>query len=155
MHRLRLFVLLSIALANVHTFVASAGPSDPAEEVAALYERFVTAQNERDLAAVHALLLPSADFQWVSDGRSYWGPDALVERMSVFQKAEIWEVVPDRARRRFVPVSADAGYLYQPLVLRIGARARPDEIPFLVNVLAVRRPDGWRIAALFTTTEKP
>jgi len=54
-----------------------------------------------------------------------------------------------------VEVAADAAYLYQPLTLRIGPAAKPSEIPFLVNVLSVRTAEGWRIAALFTTTEKP
>jgi len=30
----------------------------------------------------------------------------------------------------------------------------PDRLRFLVSVLCVKTPAGWRIAALFTSTEK-
>lgn len=143
---------LCAALVVSPTMVAQA---DTPSEVRDLYSRFLDAQNARDLDAVRAVLLPSADFQWVSDGKSFWGPDALVERMGQFQKAEIWHVTPDTGRARVVEVSPDTAYLYQPLTLRIGRASNPSDIPFLVNVLSVRTAEGWRIAALFTTTEKP
>lgn len=126
-----------------------------ADEVAALYERFVAAQNRRDIPAVRDLLLQDRRFLWVSDGKAFWGPDAMVERMGRFQAAEVWRVEPDRARRRYVETSADSGYLHQPLTLHIGPAAAPDAIPFLVSVLCIRTADGWRIAALLTTVEKP
>lgn len=137
------------------TLFAAAAHATPAEDVAALYERFVAAQNRRDIAAVRDLLLPDQRFLWVSDGKAFWGPDTMVERMSRFQAAEVWRVEPDRARRRFVEISGDSGYLYQPLTLRIGTAASPDAIAFLVSVLCTRTPDGWRIAALLTTVENP
>lgn len=131
---------------------AQAGAQD---EAIALYERFAAAQNRQDTVAVRQLLLPSDRFLWVSDGKAFWGPDAMIDRMSGFQRAEVWKVEPDRARRRVVSASDDQVHLYQPLTLRIGAAAAPDAIPFLVSMLAVRTPDGWRIAALLTTVEKP
>ena len=127
----------------------------PADEVVALYERFAAAQNRRDIEAVRALLLPSDRFLWVSDGKAFWGPDAMLERMARFQQAALWKVEPDRARRRVVDVAGDRAHLYQPLVLRIGAPDAPDRIPFLVSMLCERTADGWRIAALLTTVEKP
>lgn len=145
-----LFTLLALAVA-LHAPPAGAGP---AEEVVALYESFADAQNRRDLAAVRRHLLSSEEFLWVSNGEAFWGPDTMVARMAGFQKAEVWEVRPDRARRRFVALSADVAHLYQPLTLRIGPAAAPDEIRFLVDVLCLRTDQGWRIAALLTTTER-
>ena len=149
---LALALTLVLALAVCRTTVAVA---DTASDVKNLYDRFLAAQNARDLDAVRAVLLATPEFQWVSDGKSFWGADELVARMSQFQKAEVWQVTPDYSRSRVVEVAADAAYLYQPLTLRIGPAAKPSEIPFLVNVLSVRTAEGWRIAALFTTTEKP
>ena len=40
------------------------------------------------------------------------------------------------------------------LTLTIGLKAKPDAIHFLVSILCVKKAEGWRIAALFTTTEK-
>lgn len=134
---------------------ADGAAEEVAEEVAALYERFVAAQNRRDIPAVRDLLLPGQRFLWVSDGKAFWGADTMVERMRRFQAAEVWRVEPDRARRRLVEIAADSALLYQPLTLRIGAAASPDAIAFLVSVLCTRTPDGWRIAALLTTVENP
>ena len=141
---------------------APAGPGAPAgagglgveAAVRALYDRFVDAQNARDLDRVRALLWDAPDFLWVSDGRPFWGPDALVRRMASFQSAEVWTVTPDLARSRIVALTAGVAYLNVPLVLAIGAAASPSRLPWLVDVLCRQSPEGWRIAALFTTEDK-
>jgi hypothetical protein len=133
---------------------APAVSAAPADEVRELYARFLEAQNARDLARVRSVLLDSPKFLWVSDGMSVWGPDALVERMSLFQEAEVWRVEPDLAAAVEVPVNDGAAYLHLPLVLEIGPSSGPDRLRFLVSVLGVDTGEGWRIAALFTTAEK-
>jgi hypothetical protein len=45
-------------------------------------------------------------------------------------------------------------YMHLPFVLVIGPEAHPDHLRFLVSMLGVETGSGWRIAALFTTTEK-
>ncbi|POR50804.1 DUF4440 domain-containing protein [Bosea psychrotolerans] len=124
-------------------------------EIKALYEHFVSAQNARDLPRVRNALWDSPSFVWISDGKPFWGRDALIARMSAFQKAEIWSVMPDRTRARVVEVSPVSAVLYQPLRLTLGPRSNPKTIAFLVNVLCIRTPDGWRVAALYTTEENP
>jgi ketosteroid isomerase-like protein len=138
----------------VATVVAPAARAAPVDEVRALYGRFLAAQNARDLQQVRSVLWDSPKFLWVSDGMSVWGPDALVERMSEFQKAEVWHVDPDLAKAVAVEVSDRTAYLHLPLVLTIGPSAGPDRLRFLVSALGVETPQGWRIAALFTTNEK-
>jgi hypothetical protein len=59
------------------------------DELRALYDRFYTAQNRRDLADLRRIFLDSSEFLWVSDGQSFWGPDAVLERMSAFQTSEV------------------------------------------------------------------
>jgi ketosteroid isomerase-like protein len=129
--------------------------ADPGDDVRDVYARFLAAQNARDLAHVRSVLWDSPKFLWVSDGMSVWGPDALVDRMSQFQKAEVWHVEPDLAKAVPVELSGTTAYLHLPLVLTIGSSANPDRLRFLVSVLGIQTPAGWRIAALFTTTEKP
>lgn len=154
--RLSLAAVLTIAAIGIAVATSlRTARAAPADEVVGLYERFAEAQNRHDLAAVRALLLPSDRFLWVSDGKAFWGPDAMLERMARFQQAAVWEVEPDRIRRRVVEVAGDRAHLFQPLVLRIGAAGAPDRIPFLVSVLCERTAEGWRIAALLTTVEKP
>ena len=79
----------------------------------------------------------------------------MVDRMSQFQKAEVWHVEPDMAKAVPVELTGTTAYLHLPLVLTIGSSANPDRLRFLVSVLGIQTPEGWRIAALFTTTEKP
>ena len=145
---------LRFALAVVAAVLPLAAAASPADEMRALYERFYTAQNAHDVEGVRATLLPSERFLWVSDGQSFWGAETMLERMSLFQQAPVWEVVPGLAVAEAVEVGSDAAYLHLPLVLRIGPTGTPDELPFLVSVLGVATADGWRIAALFTTTAK-
>jgi ketosteroid isomerase-like protein len=128
---------------------------DPAHEVRQLYTRFAAAQNSLDLDGVRALLLDSPKFLWVSDGQSFWGPDAVLARMASFQGAEVWRVEPDLAHAVAVSVAADVAYIHLPLDLVIGGEEQPDRLRFLVSMLGVATDAGWRIAALFTTTAKP
>lgn len=133
------------------TLPARAGP---AEEVRALYDRFLAAQNARDPAQVRAALLDGPRFLWVSDGMSVWSPEATIERMALFQQAPVWRVEPELERAVAVEVDPHAAYLHLPLVLVIGPNERPDRLRFLVSVLGVETAQGWKIAALFTTNAK-
>ena len=144
---IRLLLILAVCLC---------GPAraDPRDEMLKLYERFVTAQNAHDLKAVRNLLSNSPDFLWVSDGRPVWGADATVARMSGFQKSAVWRVVPTLDKARAVVLSADVGFLHLPLVLTIGSADAPDHLPFLVEMVARRGADGWKIEALLTTNDK-
>ena len=125
------------------------------DEVLALYNRFLTAQNARNLAEVGAQFIDGPEFLWVSDGKSIWGRAATLERMSSFQGAEVWRVEPALAGARVVEVNEGSAYLHLTLVLVIGAAAKPDRVTFLVSMLGVRTAKGWKIAALFTTTANP
>ena len=75
------------ALALFLLMVPPAAAADPADAVRSLYERFAAAQNAHDLAAVRPLLLDGPEFLWVSDGQSFWGPDAVLARMASFQRS--------------------------------------------------------------------
>lgn len=143
---------LAISLGAL-TSGARIAQADNGDEIPALYARFLAAQNARDLEAVRRTLLEAPTFLWISDGRPFWGPDALIARMGAFQRAEIWHVEPDLSRARIVEISPTSAFLFQPLALTLGPKAGPNTIHFLVNVLCAKTDAGWRIAALFTTEE--
>ena len=136
---------------------AAALAGAPSEVAAlALYQRFAAAQNRHDLAAVGDLLLDSPRFLWVSDGKSIWGREAVLKRMALFQEARIWQVEPALDKATTVAIDEHAAFLHLPLVLSLAFTAAPPErLSFLVSVLCVETPSGWRIAALFTTTANP
>ncbi|WP_158292250.1 DUF4440 domain-containing protein [Paracraurococcus ruber] len=126
----------------------------PAEEARRLYAAFVAAQNAHDLGAVRALL--AADrFLWVSNGLSVWGRDPAIARMMSYHAAETWRIDPVEARAVAVEASPGAAYLHVPLLLRVGPRAAPARYRILVSALCAETPEGWRIAALFTTDANP
>ena len=155
---LRALAALSLAGVAVPGAWAAAGAPAAAGDAEAavrdLYGRFVTAQNARDLAAVRALLWDSPDMLWVSDGRSFFGRDAIIERMSSFQEAPVWRVTPDIAGSRVVTLGSGVVYLVLALVLEIGPADAPSRLPWLVGVVCREGEEGWRIAALFTTVDK-
>lgn len=133
----------------------SGAAASTTKEVRDLYTRFYNAQNARNLDETGAQIIDSPDFLWVSDGKSIWSRKAALERMKGFQEAEIWRVEPDLQRARVIEVSETAAYMHLTLDLVIGAAAKPDRISFLVSALCVKTAQGWKIAALFTTTAKP
>ena len=111
--------------------LAGAAPADadPATEIRALYQQFVTAQNARDLDAVRGLFLDLPKFLWISDGMAYWGRDAVLARMSSFQAAEVWHVDPALDRSVAVEVTEGAAFLHLSLVLTIGPKTEPQKFP--------------------------
>lgn len=149
------FHLLPLLLAASIAGAPSAN-AEQKDELRATYERFVTAQNARDLTAVRAILLDSPQFLWVSDGKTFWGRETMLERMARFQKAEFWRAYPALDQASFVEVTPDSGYVHMPLTLRFGSEKDGIfDTHFLVSILFVRGAGDWRIAALFTTIQNP
>jgi hypothetical protein len=92
-------VIAALALSFL-AFSGTAAFAGAAEELRALYERFLAAQNTHDITAVRRHLLDGPRFLlWVSDGKSFWGRDAMLERTASFQEAEVWRVDPTSNRR--------------------------------------------------------
>lgn len=140
--------LLALGLA------AQAALAGTADDVRATYLRFAEAQNARDTARIGAFFIDGPEFLWVSDGKSFWGREAVLARMSGFQKAAIWRVEPDIAASTVVEPGPGTALLHMPLTLVIGSAEKPDHLRFLVSILFSRRTGEWRIAALLTTAEK-
>lgn len=134
--------------------LTSLAGADQKDDVLQLYRDFASAQNARDIKRVRQLLSDAPDFLWVSDGRPVWGADAMVARMSMFQKSDVWRVEPALDRARAISLSNDVAILHLPLALEIGERGKTDRLLFLVGMVAKRTVAGWRIAALFTTGDK-
>ena len=141
------------ALAALPLLAVAEARATPLDQVRETYRRFVAAQNARDVAAVRGFLLDSPDYLWISDGRAYWGPEAMLARFGGFQALEVWEARPDFGAMRAVAVADDVAFLHFPLELLVGSRAAPERYHFLIDALFRRVGDGWRIAALFTTNE--
>ncbi len=146
--------LLTAAAFGVALLCAGAAHADPADEARALYDRFVAAENASDFAALGTVLLDSPKFLWVTNGLAIWGRDTAIKRMAEYHKAEVWHIEPDYSQAAVVEVNAETSFLHVPLELTIGSKADgPDHFRFLISALCVATPQGWRIAALFTTMQ--
>ncbi len=143
----RLAMMLTISL-------AAPAHADPQQDIRALYETFVTAQNAHDIEGVRSVLSDSADFLWITDGRPVWGREEMLTRMATFQDAEVWRVEPEYDASRVIVLDDDTAVFHVPLVLVIGSKADPARLKWLVEVLCQKETAGWRIAGLFTSVDK-
>jgi uncharacterized protein (TIGR02246 family) len=134
--------------------LASPAIADPQQEIRDLYEAFVTAQNRHDIDAVRQVLSDRPDFLWISDGRPVWGREAMLERMSAFQTAEVWRVEPEYDASQVILLDDDTAVFHLPLLLVIGTKADPSELKWLVEVVCQKEAEGWRIAGLYTAQDK-
>lgn len=146
---------IALAMLAGSLLLVPAARADVTGEVIATYNSFAAAQNARDLGRVKELLLDSPSFLWVSDGKSVWGRDALIARMSTFQTLDVWRVEPLLDKARVVQINETAAYLHMPLDLFLGATNDVSRTRFLVSILCSKTAAGWRIAALFTTLDNP
>jgi uncharacterized protein (TIGR02246 family) len=128
--------------------------ADQQQEIRALYGQFVAAQNAHDIDAVRPLLSDRPDFLWITDGRPVWGREAMLDRMAEFQKAEVWQVVPEYDASQVILLDDDSAVFHLPLLLIVGSRANPAQLPWLVEVICQKEPDGWRIVGLHTAQDK-
>ena len=145
---------LSLIAGALLLFGGAPAMADTKDEVLSVYRDFAEAQNARDLDRIGAFFTDGPDFLWVSDGQSVWGRPDVLKRMSGFQKAAVWHVVPDLDHARVVELDPGIAMLHMPLVLEIGSATAPDHLRFLVSILFRKQQGDWRIAALLTTTEK-
>ena len=130
------------ALALLTTDASAAGE----DEVRAVFDQFVKAQNGHDVAAVRELLLDSPHFLWVTRGAPVWGREAALKRFeSLYQGT--WRLAPDMSSLKTVLVSETTAQLYIPITFNIGPPGQPaPDTPFLMNQTLVKTAAGWRIA---------
>ena len=147
---------MKAAIAAILFLLAPAAQAGPREDVRAIYERFVAAQNARDVPAMRSLLLDRPEFLWVSNGQSFWGRETMLARLTSYQSNAVWRARPDLTHAVVVEVSPTSAFIHLPLALDIGTAAHSfNETRFLVSGLFVKTAQGWKISALFTTIQNP
>ena len=108
------------ALSLLSTLANAAGEDD----VRAVFDHFVKAQNSHDLAGVREVLLDSPNFLWVTRGAPVWGREAALKRFdSLYQGT--WKLSPDMSNLKTVLVSETTAQLYVPITFNIGAPEPP------------------------------
>lgn len=125
------------------------------DEVRAVFERFVAAQNAHDVQEVGDLLSDSKDFLWITRGTPVWGREAALER---FQKlyAGTWNLEPDMGEMKVLELGVETAQLFVPVTFKIapaGETAQPSN--FLMNQTLVKTSEGWKIASILPILVPP
>jgi len=142
----RTALIRTLFAAGVLAFSTTVASAASDEDVRAVFDQFVKAQNSHDVVAVRELLLDSPNFLWVTRGAPVWGREAALKRFeSLYQGT--WKLSPDMANLKTALVSETTAQLYVPIMFNIGAAGQPaPDTPFLMNQTLVKTPAGWRIA---------
>jgi uncharacterized protein (TIGR02246 family) len=127
----------------------------PEDEVKAVFERFVVAQNAHDLKAVGELLLDAPHFLWITRGTPIWGREAALKRFETLYQGT-WRLEPDTASLRVMMVGDNAAHVYVPIVFTIGAAGQQAQTTrFLMNQILVKTSGGWRVASILPIPVPP
>lgn len=136
----------SLGLVVIALAFASAAGAAPEDEVRAVIDRFVAAQNAHDLAAVGELLWDSPQFLWITRGAPIWGRQPALTRFEALYKGT-WRLEPALADLRIMVVADGVAQIYLPIVYTIGAPGQEaQKTRFLINQLLLKTPAGWKVA---------
>jgi hypothetical protein len=139
---------VSAALMVMSLMITSATAGTPEDEVRAIFDRFVAAQNAHDIRAVESLLLGSPDFLWITRGTAVWGQEAATKRFAVLYEGA-WRLEPEAANLKITFRGTGVAQIYVPIMFTIGAPGQPpQQTRFLMNQVLVNTPNGWKVATI-------
>jgi len=125
------------------------------DEVRAVFDKYIAAQNAHDLRTVQALLVDSPDFLWISRGKPVWGRDAALRSLEERYKGT-WHIDFDRKEFRVISVSRRVAQVYAPTQLTVGEPgAEPAKNRLYINLMMVKKPEGWRITSILPILVPP
>jgi len=118
------------------------------DEVRAVFERFVAAQNAHDEKALTGLLLDSADFLWITRGTAVWGHEQAMKRFSGLFQAT-WQLAPDLAALKVTIIGEGVAQIFVPITFTIGNASQPAQTTlFLMNQVLRKTADGWKVSSI-------
>lgn len=148
MKRARTQQLLGLLLFLLLNAVTAAAGATPEDELRAVVEQFVAAQNAHDLAAVRELLWDSPRFLWITRGEPIWGRLAALTRFEALYRGT-WRLEPLLSELRVTPLGDGAAQIYVPIVFTIGAPGQEGQkTRFLMNQVLLKTSTGWKVASI-------
>jgi len=115
--------------------------------------RQAAAASAHDIAAFEQVLVPvppghQDPIVMVARAYQFWGKTALIDHFKETFKG-VWKFEPDVQAIKVIPLTPDVAQIYAPTQITLGASdASARTAPFLVYEIAVRTPEGWRIASI-------
>ena len=145
--------LMTIAVGALLATLAHAVTME--DEVRAVFDKYVAAQNAHDLKAVRSLLADSPDFLWITRGRPLWGRDAALKSLEERYKGT-WHIEVDRKEFRVFSVSRRVAQVYAQTQLTVGdPGVEPAKNRVYINLVMVKKPEGWRITSILPILVPP
>jgi len=125
------------------------------EEVRAVFDKWIAAQNAHDLKGIRNLLSDSPDMLWISRGKPIWGRDAALKTLEERYKGT-WKIEVDRKELRVISVSRRVAQVYAPTQLTSGEPgAEPSRNRVFINLVMVKKPEGWQIVSILPILVSP
>jgi ketosteroid isomerase-like protein len=120
----------------------------PEDEVRATFDRFVAAQNARDVKAVESLLIGSPQFLWITRGTAIWGADVAHKRFASLYEGT-WRLDPEALGLKVMMLGDGTAQIYVPINFLIGASGQqPQPMRFLMNMVLTKTPSGWKVSSI-------
>ncbi len=139
---------LSIALLAFVLIAASGFQAHAADDVRALLDRFVAAQNAHDLPAVGDLLWDSPQFLWITRGTAIWGRQAALTRFEALYHGT-WRLEPALSELKVTLLGDGVAQIHVPIVFAIGpAGQEAQKTRFLMTQVLVKTRAGWKVASI-------
>jgi uncharacterized protein (TIGR02246 family) len=140
--------VIATCLAAILGLASPALAAHPEDEVRAIFDRFVGAQNAHDEKAVANLLLDSPDFLWITRGAPVWSREAALKRFAALYQGT-WQLAPELGALKVMMLGDGAAELYVPIVFTIGAAGQPVQTTrFLMNQVLRKTTDGWKVVSI-------
>lgn len=142
---MKIFLAASCAVLVLWARPSFAGSED---EVKAILDRFVLAQNAHDIGSVRDLLVDSPTFLYVARGGPVWGREAALKRYEALYQGT-WKLAPDNSGLKVVLLNDTTAQLLVPMLVSQGPAGQPvSEALFLIHLTLVRNATEWRIASV-------
>jgi len=125
------------------------------DEVRAVFDKYIATQNAHDLKGIRNLLSDSPEFLWISRGKPIWGREAALKTLEDRYKGT-WKIDVDKKELRVISVSRRVAQVYAPTQLTSGdPGAEPARNRLYINVVMVKKPEGWQIVSILPILVAP
>ena len=124
-------------------------------EIHTLYRELIDAENRHDIVAVRRFVWNSPNALFVAktataaegNWAGFWGTEVVLAHLDELYKAGPFRIDPNYEKEKVVALSADVVETYVPVNITVAyAGQTPIPKPFLMILMWVRTPEGWRIA---------
>lgn len=123
------------------------------EAIRHLFLRQAAGETAHDIEVIKSILAHAPPGQpdpvnFVARAYRFWGREAVVDHFrTVF--AGTWRFEPKEDEIRVLPLGPDVAHIYAPTRITAGAAGQEAATyTFLVNEIAIRTAEGWRIATI-------